>query len=78
MQHYLPGLLHPVELDRDLGEGGSLVGPIPPALLHQLVAGQGDIHGRMRQNAEKNKLVIGYKVLKTYTSSSQFLGFSIL
>lgn len=42
MQNYLPGLLHPAELYRDLGEGGPLVRPVPPALFHQLVAGWGE------------------------------------
>lgn len=45
---YLPGFLHPVELDRDLGEGRSLVGPVPPALPHQLITGRGEGRTRWR------------------------------
>lgn len=78
--HYLPGFLHPVELDRDLGEGRSLVGPVPPALPHQLITGRGEgrtrwrlmPQGRISQQRQDKKR------LPTYTSSSQFLGFSIL
>lgn len=54
---YLPGLLHPVELDRDLGEGGSLVGTVPPALLHQLITGQGKTYGRVLNTAGKKDLI---------------------
>lgn len=54
---YLPGLLHPVELDRDLREGGSLIGTVPPALLHQLITGQGKTCGWVLNTAGKKDLI---------------------